>query len=138
MAGINSTQDFDETIAAMMQDFGTVAQLIFQDDSTAVYDPATGSLGGAVTTSYPCNAIFLDFTLQRFGQQSESGTLIQSGDKQCFLQPINKANCAFTMPVIQPNKDRIAVAGKLYKIASQKMINPTMVNNILYELHLKE
>ena len=122
----------------MMQDFGTAATLIVQDDSTAVYDPNTGALGGAGITQYQVNAIFMDYTLQRYGQMDETGTLIQSGDKQCFLQPLNKTNPALTMPVIQPNKDRISVAGKLYKIASLKMTNPTFANNVCFELHLKE
>jgi hypothetical protein len=130
--------DFDECIMYMMQDFGTIATLIVQDDSSAVYDPTTGTLPGAVPRSYPVNAIFLDYTLQRYGLQDQSGTLIQDGDKQCFLQPINKVDPTLVMPTIQPNKDRISVAGKLYKIASLKMTNPTFNNNVVYELHLKE
>lgn len=132
-------QDFDETIVFMMQDFGTICQLVYQDDSTAVYDPNTGALAGPTITNYPCNAIFLDYTLQRYGLMDQQGTLVTSGDKQCFLQPINKADSTKTMPKIQPNKDRIlSPEGHLYKIASLKQVNPTMTNNILYELHLKE
>lgn len=136
MAGM--MEDFDELVSSFMDDFSTVATLIIQDDSSAVYDPATGSLGGAVITNYSVNAIFLDYSLQRYGQQDQQGTLIQSGDKQCFLQPISKSNPTITSPVIQPNKDRISVAGKVYKIASLKQVNPTMQNSIVYELHLKE
>jgi hypothetical protein len=67
----------------------------------------------------------------------QQGTLITSGDKQCFLQPINKADSTKTMPKIAPNKDRIlSPEGHLYKIASLKQV--TMTNNIVYELHLKE
>lgn len=135
MAGLS---DFDECIMLMMQDFGTIATLIVQDDSTAAYNPITSTYEGATPAQYAVNAIFMDYTLQRYGQQDQAGTLIQNGDKQCFLQPINKANSGLTMPTIQPNKDRISVAGKIYKIASLKMVNPTMVNNIVYELHLKE
>lgn len=130
--------DFDELVSSFMDDFSAVCYLVVQDDSSAIYDPVLSTLTGAVTINYPCNAIFIDFTLQRYGQQDQQGTLIQSGDKQCFLQPINKFDQSLIMPVIQPNKDRISVAGKLYKIASLKMTNPTMGNNILYELHLKE
>jgi hypothetical protein len=130
--------DFNGAVAGFIQDFGTIAQLVVQDDSTAVYNPATGSLDGATTSYFDINAIFLDYTLQRYGLQDQQGTLIQSGDKQCFLQPINKGDCSLSMPVIQPNKDRVSVAGKLYKIASLKMVNPTFQDNILYELHLKE
>lgn len=133
-----SFADMDGAVAEFMADFGAICQVVVQDDSTAVYDPNTGALAGATITNYPCNAIFLDYTLQRYGLMDQQGTLIQAGDKQCFLQPINKADSTKTMPTIQPNKDRISIAGKLYKIASLKQVNPTYANNILYELHLKE
>lgn len=129
---------FDSLVANMMRLFGTVATIITEDISQAAYDPNTSQLVGYTVGQYPVNAIFLDYTLQRNGLSDSQGTLIQAGDKQCFIQPINKANSLLTMPIIQPNKDRIQVAGKTYKILSLKKVDPTMNNAVLFELHLKE
>lgn len=136
---MSNLNDMDFAVADFMADFGVVGNLVVQDDSTAVYDPNVGALTGATIVKYPCNMIFLDYTLQRYGLQDQQGTLIEAGDKQLMLQPINKADPTKTMPKIHPNKDRIeSPDGSVYKIASLKQVNPTMQNNILYELHLKE
>lgn len=127
--------DFDQVVVGMMEDFGIVSQLLIQGDG--VFNPATQEYVAAIT-SYDVNTIFMDFTLARFGTQTAEGTLIQTGDKQCYMQPLNKRNPLLTMPTVQPNKDQISVGGRVYKIANLKMINPTMTDAIVYEMHLKE
>ena len=127
--------DFDQVVVGMMEDFGVVSQLLIQGDG--VFDPVTGSYTDA-TTSYDVNTIYMDFTLARFGQQTAEGTLIQIGDKQCFMQPLNKSDPLQAMPTVQANRDRISVGGRVYKIANLKVINPAMNDAIVYEMHLKE
>ena len=132
------TQSFDRTVSRMMARYGGDAFILLQDDSSATYDPATSALTGIVKTSVPVRAIFLDYTLQRNGLTDVQNSVIQAGDKQCFIQPINKADSNLVMPIISPNKDRIQVADKVYKILSLKKIDTGMDNPVLFELHLKE
>lgn len=127
--------DFDQVVVGMMEDFGVVSQLLIQGDG--VFNPTTQEYVANIT-SYDVITIFMDFTLARFGTQTAEGTLIQTGDKQCYMQPLNKRNPLLAMPTVQPNKDQISVGGRVYKIANLKMINPTMTDAIVYEMHLKE
>ena len=132
------TSAFDRTVARMMKRYGGDAFILLQDDSGAGYNPATGVYNGILKSKIPCRAIFLDYTLQRNGLTDVQNTIIQAGDKQCFIQPVNKADATKIMPLISPNKDRIQVADKIYKILSLKKIDPGMDNPVLFELHLKE
>lgn len=127
--------DFDQVVVGMMEDFGVVSKLLIQGDAALNAD--TGEYLPS-ETSYDVNTIYMDFTLARFGTQTAEGTLIQTGDKQCYMQPLNKSNPLLAMPNVQPNRDRISVGGRVYKIANLKMINPTMSDAIVYEMHLKE
>lgn len=128
-------EDFDSVIADMMQDFGTTATLQIYAD--AVYNPATADASPA-KTDYVVNAILLDYPMIKNGLNTEFGTLIQTGDKQVFVQPRNKVSDNYTMPKITPNKDKILIGSELWKIATVKNVNPTNQNSILFELNVRK
>ena len=132
-----SLPNFDKVIAHMMVRYGGVGNLLI--DSTSTYDPTTGSYA-ASTTSYPVNILLMDYTMQKNGASEMGGTLILAGDKQCYVQPLNKSSPNLAMPVLQPNRDRVQVNTDIWKIVSLKELNPsaTSNNSVVFELHLRK
>lgn len=126
--------DFDQTVAEFMQDFGGTGYLMVAGQG--VRDLDTGDVV-ITTTEYPVQAIILDLTLQSNGLQTIDGTLIQSGDKRCFIRPINKTTPSAIMPAINPTKDKFKMADVIYKIVTLKETNPSGTNNVMLELYLR-
>lgn len=127
-------EDFDQCVTEFMNDFGGVG--ILHIAGTSIRNPDTNDLE-VVVTPIQVRAILLDLTLQSNGLQTVAGSLIQAGDKRCYIQPINKTNPALAMPVVQPNKDKFEMGDITYTIVTLKEINPTATNNVLYELYLR-
>jgi len=127
--------DFDSVVADMMVDMGGTATLLIE--STPVYDPSTG-IYEPVETSYLVNTILLDYPTSKAGISSNTGTLIEAGDRQCFVQPRNKVSTRYTMPVVKPNKDKIKINGEIWKILALKDTNPSGANSVLLELHIRK
>lgn len=130
-----SLSGFNRAVANMMRRYGTQAIVLIASQGT--YDPDT-SQTTSVDTEYTVNAIFVDFPLKMDGIGTEKGTLVQAGDKQCFIQPLNKSIPGATMPLPQANKDRVKVADKVYKIFRVKEVNPTMADSVVIECYLRE
>ena len=128
-------QDFDRTVKAFMKDFGGPATLSIIGDY--VYDPSVGD-AVAPKTDYTVKAIILDLTLRSNGLTVADGKVIQSVDKQCLIQPLNKATPPVAMPNINPAKDKFTMGGTTYQILSVKQIKPDAQNLVLYELYLRE
>lgn len=127
---------FDSVVTNMMSRFGGPATVLVAGAS--VYDPATSS-SVVVDIPYQVHAIFMDLTLQRNGARDLSNSLVQEGDKEVYVQPANKADPNLTFPTeLFPNKDRIQVGTKVYKIVSFKQINTTMSNAVLLQLYVRE
>lgn len=126
--------DFDQTVALFMRDFGGTASLLIQGNK--VRNVETGTIDFEYV-SYDVKAILLDLTLQSNGMTTINGTLIESGDKRAFIQPRNKSDPTLTMPVVRPNKDKFAMGGKVYTIITLKETDPSTTNNVMLELYLR-
>jgi hypothetical protein len=127
---------FDRTVSQMMRQFGSTA--ILQIATLGAYDPST-SEASVTYQNFQVNAVFLDYVRKAEGLGEEKNTLVQSGDKQVYIQPPQKAT-GVTMPVPKPNKDLIKINGVSYKIVTVKQFNTSMTAGgaVLYELYVRE
>lgn len=128
-------QPFDYVVANMMARFGGAATL--EVVTIGEYDTTISETVNTVV-QYPVKFLLFDYTQKNMGDKSDSGTLILGGDKQCFVQPINKNNPYKVMPLVQPNKDSIIINNVRWKILSIKDVNPSGVDSVLYEYHLRK
>lgn len=129
---MNFTSQFDTVVRDMMGLAGGTGTLRVFTDGTYVDGEVTRT-----STDYTVNITINDFPQANSGEKSKFGTLIQSDDKQLMMQPINKADTTATQPNIQANRDLIIINGIEWKILALKEINPSGVNAILFDMHLR-
>ncbi len=124
--------EFDYVVAELIREAGGTGTLrVF---STSSYVDGEVVL---TPTDYSVNITINDFPQANSGEKSKFGTLIQSDDKQLMMQPINKADPDATQPNIQANRDLVIINGTEWKILALKEINPSGVNAILFDMHLR-
>ena len=132
--------DFSATVSALLTEFGSAGFLITQLDA-GEYDPATGSKS-VITADIPVYGIVMDLSLQSNGWGTKTNTLIQNGDKLCYLRPSAEL-LPILMPdgilVVDPADDRIVFGGVAYKIFTVKVLDPasTGTKPLYYELYLR-
>jgi hypothetical protein len=128
---------FDRVVANMMSKLGTTACIKIIIDEN--YDTST-SENMITTHDYPVNVMFFDYVRKNEGIGSENGTLIQTGDKQVYVQPPQKNDDGLPLPHFSANNSLLKFGDKLYKIITIKQINPSQTVNgsILYELYIRE
>ena len=126
--------DFDIIIQEFFVELGFAATYIKKTQGD--YNPATGE-ASETTVEIPVKAIQLDLPLTRNGASTISGTAIQDGDKQVFVQPPQKTE-EYALPIIiDVASDKINLNGVLWNIVTFKEINPTGLNQILIELYVR-
>lgn len=127
----------DRTVANMVARFGTTAYISVA--ASEVYDPAT-SKNIVTFQDYLVNVMFFDYIRKTEGVGTENNTLVQTGDKQVYVQPPQKNGSGVPLPSLQPNKDLLKFNGKVYKIVTVKQYNPSQSLDgcILYELYVRE
>lgn len=126
---------FVKVVTKEMSRYGTDVEII---RTTSVYNPHY-STSTSSETIYPCRGILLDLTLQSNGDTTKPNSLIEMGDKQLFIQPTdddgfyqdNETGSVF------PNKDKIRINGKVYKVITFKQINPSTTNSVLWECYIR-
>lgn len=124
--------EFDYVVAELIREAGGTGTLrVF---STSSYVDGEVVL---TPTDYTVNIAINDFPQANSGEKSKFGTLIQADDKQLMMQPINKADPDATQPNIQANRDLVIINGTEWKILALKEINPSGVNAILFDMHLR-
>lgn len=128
---------FDRVVADMMRKFGTRAQIVVALEEE--YDVDT-SENIVRYQDYPVNALFFDYIDKTNGLGSKGNTLIQTGDKQVYVQPPNKMETGVPLPHLKPNRDTLKLGEQVYKIIALKQINPSMTNSgcVLYEMYVRE
>ena len=129
---MNFFSQFDNVVRDMMGMAGGTGILrVFSD---GIY------IDGEVTRTsvdYVVEIAINDFPQANSGEKSRFGTLIESDDKELMLRPINKSDPDATQPNIQANRDVIIINGTEWKILALKEINPSGVNTILFDMHLR-
>lgn len=129
---MNFAAQFDNVVRDMIGMAGGTGTLRVFTDGVYVDGEVTRT-----STDYTVNIALNDFPQANSGEKSKFGTLIESDDKELFMQPINKADTDATQPNIQANRDLIIINGVEWKILALKEINPSGVNVILFDMHLR-
>lgn len=129
---MNFLSQFDNVVRDMLGMAGGAGILrVFTD---GVY--ADGEVT-RTSTDYTVEVALNDFPQANSGDKSKFGTLIEASDKEVFLRPINKTDTNATQPVIHANRDLVIINGTEWKILALKEINPSGVNVILFDMHLR-
>ena len=126
---------FDNVVTTMMRKFGT--QQIVRIYADGNYDPATPEVETGYS-DYGVKCMFFDFLRKDDGVIADSKTSIRTGDKQVFIQPIEKTDSNLTMPKINPTRDLLMINGKPYSVVTVKEHNPSLDDNVLIELYVRE
>lgn len=124
--------EFDYVVAELIREAGGSGTLRVFTDGTYVDGEVTRT-----SVDYTVNIAINDFPQANSGEKSKFGTLIQADDKQLLMQPVNKADTDVTQPNIQANRDLVIINGTEWKILALKEINPSGVNAILFDMHLR-
>lgn len=128
---------FDEVVHNMMREFGTTAYVVVVVKEE--YNPDT-SENVVTTQNYKVKAMFFDYLDKNAGIGTERNTLVQTGDKQVFIQPPHKTEAGIPLPHLEPNKDKLKVGDRLYKIVAVKEYNPSINRSgcVLYEMYVRD
>lgn len=128
---------FDNLVNDMMAEFGTTAYVLVATKEE--YDLET-SENKVVVVPYKVKAIFFDYVDKTAGSGTEKNTLVQTGDKQVFIQPPHKTQTGIPLPHLQANRDKLKVGDKIYKIVTIKEFNTSMTREgcVLYECFVRE
>lgn len=129
-------EGFDNLVNDMMAEFGTVAYVLVTTKEE--YDPET-SENKVTVVPYKVKAMFFDYIDKSAGVGTEKNSLVQTGDKQVFIQPPHKTQAGIPLPHLQPNKDRLKVGDAIYKIVAAKEFNTTLSRSgcVLYEVFVR-
>ena len=108
----------------------------YQKQTTGAYNPSTGEVATTVVDIL-ARGILLDLTLSGNGLTSKYGTNILTGDKELYMQPVEKTDALVLSLIPDPTQDFVVVAGITYKVMNMKEINPSGTNPIAYFLHIR-
>lgn len=129
---MNFSAQFDNVVRDMIGMAGGTGTLRVFTDGVYVDGEITRT-----STDYPVNIAINDFPQANSGDKSRFGTLIEASDKELFMIPLNKADPCAIQPNIQANRDLVIINGTEWKILALKEINPSGVNAILFDMHLR-
>lgn len=128
--------NFDALVDKFMDSYGFSCTIIRQGNN---YDPTTSE---NITTEQliPCTGILFDYTLRQLGDKNVADSLIQSGDKQLFIKPVQKAEFGdlTTITNLFTSSDSIEIGSIRYKVITFKQINPTTANPYVWELSIRK
>jgi hypothetical protein len=127
---------FDRVVRNMMSRYGGTATLIVPQDGT--YDVNSSEYVTPDPVQYSVKVLVFDYTLQSNGTQTMKNTLIETGDQQVIIQPLNKVDSALSMPRPRPEKDTIDIGGVIYNIVTCKETNPSLNDVVFYELYVRK
>lgn len=126
-----------KVVKTMMAATGKTATLIQEpkgDEGT--YDPATGTYTVGAATSTTVKVILHDYKLASSGLQTQFGTIIEAGDKQCYMDAKDSGgNDIARKP--SPTTDSIIVDGVTWAVAAVQEYNPSGTYTIMYDIQLK-
>jgi hypothetical protein len=132
------SQDFDEAVAELISEFGfsSSGENKYRKIIAGTYSAELGEVSTTVV-EYPIQAVVTDLTLQSNGYSVKYGTMVQAGDKEVFVRPPHKVGTTPAPITIDPATDVIEIRGVVYKIVTQKEVNPTGNDPILYSFYVR-
>ena len=113
---------------------GTTATLN-QLAATGTYVPSTGAYTPAATVSTTVKVVLLDYSATTSGLSTYTNTVIQAGDKQCYMDAKTDGVDLATKP--SPAGDTLIVNGVTWRIMNVKEYNPTGSRTIMFDLLLR-
>jgi len=126
---------FDGVVARMMVAYGGSALLHIAGEGGTYTD---GEYIPNPSFDKPVKIILDEYPQYSLGEKSNFGTLVLEGDKRCLMQPIHKANTNDLPYEIKANKDTLIINGTEWKIVGMKQINPSGMDAIIFELHIRK
>ena len=97
--------------------------------TAGTYDPATGGMTGATTSTQSAYGAVFDY-----GAKQIDGTLIKAGDKQLLLSAFKTDGTALTAPVLG---DTVSIGGVVYTLVEPlKTVGPAGIT-VIYEANLR-
>jgi len=114
---------------------GVTASLV-QIGATGTYDPTTSSYTPSASVTTPVKVVLLDYSATQNGLSVNENTLIQIGDKQCYMDAKTNGVDLATKP--SPAGDTITVAGQMWRIMNVKEYNPTGSYTIMFDCLLRK
>lgn len=114
---------------------GTTATLT-QQSTTGTYDPTTSSYTPGTPTTTTVKVVLLDYSATQNGLSVNKDTLIQVGDKQCYMDA--KVNGVDLVKKPSPAGDTLTVNGETYRIMNCKEYSPTGAYTIMWDLLLRK
>ena len=124
---------FDGVVTRMMARFGGIGTLHISSSPVYVDGESVET-----TSDYEVNILIFDYPQNGAGDKANFNTSILEGDVQCYVQPLNKQSPPSTQPTLQANRDTITLGTTEWKILNVKQLNPSAINNVIYELHLRK
>lgn len=119
----------------ILQREGTTATLT-QAGTDGVYDPSTSTHTPSTSVVTTVKVALLDYSTQRAGLSVNDNTLIQIGDKQCYMDA--KVSGVDLAKKPSPAGDTLTVGGVTYRIMNVKEYNPSSGYTIMYDLLLRK
>ena len=129
---MNFLSQFDGVVRDMLGLAGGTGTLRVFTDGAYVDGEITRT-----SADYTVELALNDFPQANSGDKSRFGTLIEASDKEAFIRPVNKADPNSAQPNIHANRDLVIINGTEWKILALKEINPSGVNTILFDMHLR-
>ena len=128
-----SISTFDGVVSRMMSVYGGAATL-------KTYSEGEYIDGENIVQEipFPVKVLLNEYPQSGAGDKQEFNTLILAGDKQCFMQPVEKSSINVIAPDVKANRDKLQVGTTEWKILNVKEVNPSGANNVLYELHIRK
>lgn len=117
------------TVLNMMSRYGGSAVLVV-DNGEGTYDPETSTTTSA-ETEYQIRVLAQDYIQKTNGITTQLGGLVQTGDKQFFIQP------ADGMPMPRPGSDAIIFEGRKWTVTTIKDYNPSGTKTYVYEVYAR-
>lgn len=117
------------TVVNMMSRFGGMATLVV-DNGEETYDPVTSKTTPAIT-EYRIKALAQDYIQKTSGITTAAGGLVQTGDKQFFIQPEDD------IPAPRVGVDYIIFEGRKWTAIAFKDYNPSGTKSYLYEVYAR-
>lgn len=118
--------DMAATADELLREYGK--PLVLRRVTPGAYDPSSGT-AAETTLDFPGTGTLFNFALQSAGQAFAGATLIEIGDKQCYLSPAG---------VPLPTAGDLLVDGAdVWQVKNVKAINPAGAP-VLYELQLRK
>lgn len=118
------------TVMNLMRTRGGAATIVIPDGEPT-YNPETSTVI-ATETYYPVRVLVFDYIQKTQGATVQGSTLIQTGDKQMFVQPTDD------LPEPKARTSRVVFKGVNYDVITVKALDPSGTNVLLYELFIRE